>query len=134
MELRSCGSWFDTVIAVYTGTCSSLTAIACNDDGATCPGIGASRVAFTAQCGQRYFFRIGPKSGQGGDVALILSNAQSTACPVCPADLDHSGTIDSQDISILLNAWGTPTADLNGDGTTSSPDLAVLLNAWGACN
>lgn len=65
---------------------------------------------------------------------LFLSNAQSTACPVCAADLDHSGTIDSQDISILLNAWGTPAADLNNDGTTSSPDLAVLLNAWGPCN
>lgn len=133
MELRSCGSWFDTVIAAYTGGCGSLTAIACNDDGSLCPGVGASRLAFQVQCGQRYYFRVGPKSGQGGDVVLTLSNGQSTACPACPADLNHSGAVDSQDISIMLNAWGTTAADLSGDGVTNSADIAVLLNAWGPC-
>ena len=30
--VSSCGSSFDTVIGIYTGTCGALTQIACNDD------------------------------------------------------------------------------------------------------
>ena len=135
MEVRTCGSWFDTVVAVYSGSCASPVQVGCNDNFTGCPGVGASRVTFNAQCGQRYYFRVGPKSGQGGDVAVSLLVGQSTACPPnCPADLNHSGGVDSLDIAVLLNAWGTAAADLNGDGTTGSPDLAVLLNAWGPCN
>jgi len=134
MELRTCGSWFDTVVAVYTGSCASPTQVACNDNVTGCPGVGSSKVTFTAQCGQRYLFRIGPKTGQGGDVAITLAAGQSNLCPNCPEDLNNSGSVDSLDIAFLLNAWGTAAADLNGDGTTSSPDMAVLLNAWGTCN
>jgi hypothetical protein len=108
--------------------------VACNDNVTGCPGVGSSKVAFTVQCGQQYFFRVGPKSGQGGDVAITLVAGQSTICPNCPEDLNNSGSVDSLDIAFLLNAWGTAAGDLTGDGTTSSPDMAVLLNAWGPCN
>jgi hypothetical protein len=53
--------------------------------------------------------------------------------PSCPADLDHDGQVGAQDITILLSAWGTPSADLTGDGTTGAPDIAALLSAWGSC-
>ncbi len=32
LEVSTCGSSYDTVLAVYTGTCDNLTEIACNDD------------------------------------------------------------------------------------------------------
>jgi len=53
----------------------------------------------------------------------------------CPADLNGDGQVASQDIAVLLSAWGTGAgpADLNGDGTVASQDIAVLLSAWGAC-
>ncbi|MCX5650164.1 MAG: dockerin type I domain-containing protein [Planctomycetota bacterium] len=49
-----------------------------------------------------------------------------------PADLNRDGTVNSQDLAILLNAWGTTgsPADLNGDGVVSAPDLAILLSRW----
>lgn len=55
------------------------------------------------------------------------------SCGTCgtTGDLNGDGVVSSADLSILLNAWGTPDADLNGDGTTGSQDLAILLNNWG---
>jgi hypothetical protein len=53
-------------------------------------------------------------------------------CASTPGDLDGNGTVDSADLSILLNGWGTAAGDLNGDGTTDSADLSILLNNWGA--
>lgn len=54
------------------------------------------------------------------------------AC-VCPADLNHDGTVGPGDLAILLGAWSTAAGDLDGDGTTGPGDLAVLLGAWGGC-
>lgn len=45
-------------------------------------------------------------------------------------DLDCNGTIDGQDLGMLLSAWGTPAGDLNADGTTDLADLALLLLGW----
>lgn len=49
-----------------------------------------------------------------------------------PADLNGDGEVDSQDLAILLAAWGGAGADLNDDGVTDSSDLAILLAAWGS--
>ena len=61
-------------------------------------------------------------------------NGQPDACEAGrPEDLNNDGTVNAQDLAILLSAWGTanPTADLNGDGSVNAPDLARLLSAWG---
>jgi hypothetical protein len=36
---------------------------------------------------------------------------------------------------VLLGSWGTSgvPADVNGDGTVDGQDLGVLLGNWGAC-
>ena len=54
--------------------------------------------------------------------------------PSCPADLDHSGTVNGADLAMLLGSWGTSGGDLNGDGLTGGADLALLLGSWGPCN
>ena len=55
-----------------------------------------------------------------------------TACPTRPEDLDGNGTVDSADLSILLNNWGNAGAgDVDGNGAVDSGDLAAVLNAWG---
>jgi hypothetical protein len=56
----------------------------------------------------------------------------------CDADLDGDGDVDGADLSVVLGAWGVPTADpspadMNVDGIVDGADLAVVLNAWGAC-
>ena len=52
--------------------------------------------------------------------------------PYRQADLNDDGSVNAQDIAILLAAWGEfgGPADLDGDGVVSSPDIAVLLSSW----
>lgn len=70
----------------------------------------------------------------GLDVTGTLTSAVVLQPPSCPADLNGSGTVDSNDLAILLNAWGQPgSADINGSGAADAGDLAILLSAWGAC-
>src|SRR5262249_59366480 len=43
VTISTCGSSFDTVLAVYTGACGALSPIRCNDDnGPSCAGRNAS--------------------------------------------------------------------------------------------
>lgn len=53
-----------------------------------------------------------------------------TCSPSLPGDVNGDGSVNGQDLSALLSAWGTGSADLNGDGQTNGIDLALLLSAW----
>jgi hypothetical protein len=55
------------------------------------------------------------------------------ACGACVGDLNADASVDAQDITILLNGWGTASGDVTGDGTTNAQDITTLLNAWGSC-
>lgn len=54
--------------------------------------------------------------------------------PLACADLDGSGVVDTNDLTILLGAWEShcSIADLNGDGTVGQEDLLELLADWGS--
>jgi len=50
------------------------------------------------------------------------------------ADLNGDGEVGSEDLGIMLAAWGPCggcLSDLDGDGVVGSPDLGILLAAWG---
>jgi hypothetical protein len=51
----------------------------------------------------------------------------------CPADLDGDGVVDSNDLGLLLSAWGTGTNDITDDGLIDGADLGLLLWSWGRC-
>ena len=55
----------------------------------------------------------------------------------CNGDLDQNGMIDSGDLILMLNAWGSAAApsagDLDGDGMVTGADVVMLLDKWGAC-
>ncbi len=53
----------------------------------------------------------------------------------CSADLTGDGQVASDDLAILLGAWGSfaGPADLDGDGLVGAGDLGTLLGAWGDC-
>ncbi len=131
VEITTCDTWFDTVLAVYSGECGALAAVGCSDNAPIC-GPGGSRVGFKAACGETYFIRVGPKSLGGGDVRVTVETL-APICADCPADLNGDGAVDAQDLAAVLSGWDGPKGDLNGDGTTNAQDLAELLSAWGPC-
>jgi hypothetical protein len=135
VTIGTCGTAnFDTFIAVFSGSCSNLALVACNDDFAGCAGF-TSQVTFTPTCGTTYYVVVGAY-GEGISGSGTLTVAQTGSCPVnCPADLNGDGSVGSADLTILLAAWGTPgPGDLNGDGSVGSADLTILLAAWGPCS
>jgi len=62
--------------------------------------------------------------------ALLLGAAH------CPADFNHDGVVDGDDLGTLLGQWGACAdcaADFNADGAVDGDDLGTLLGQWGAC-
>ncbi|MGP1346716.1 MAG: hypothetical protein ACTS3F_08635 [Phycisphaerales bacterium] len=55
--------------------------------------------------------------------------------PLCPPDLDADNTVDSDDLAILLGAFGCVApgcpGDIDQDGDVDSDDLGILLSAFG---
>jgi plastocyanin len=74
VTLSTCGSQFDTVLAVYAGSCASLgAAVACNDDnGPSCAGIAAS-VTFSAIAGTTYRVAVGGFQSDSGSLRMVLT-------------------------------------------------------------
>ena len=73
-------------------------------------------------------------AGPGTTCADANGNGIADACENGnPADLNHDGHVNAQDITIMLNAWGPGSgpADLNHDNVVGAQDIAILLNAWG---
>src|SRR5687767_6589051 len=69
VAIDTCGSGFDTLLAVYGGaSLPALSAVASNDD-AGC-GAGTSRVTFTADAGVTYRIAVDGKNGQTGHLNL----------------------------------------------------------------
>ncbi|MGP1347291.1 MAG: PQQ-dependent sugar dehydrogenase [Phycisphaerales bacterium] len=70
-----------------------------------------------------------------GDVADSNGNGIPDSCEEipCPGDLDGNLIVDSDDLGVLLSAFGTgPEGDLDDDGDTDSDDLGILLSAFGS--
>ena len=64
------------------------------------------------------------------------SNQSSLVSASCLGDLNHNGSIDSEDLGILLTAFGPCPGceeDLYADDNINSADLGVLLIQFGVC-
>lgn len=80
---------------------------------------------------------ISPVLGGYTDGGGNLITTAECASP-CPGDLVDDGIVNSADIAVVLNFWGTngtqyAGVDLNSDGIVNGADLAAVLGAWGAC-
>lgn len=68
--------------------------------------------------------------------ALGLTASSALAQSACEADLNHDGVVGSQDLTVVLSAWGDCpagcAADLNHDGAVSAYDLTAVMSLWGA--
>lgn len=70
---------------------------------------------------------------------LRKAGIQNLGRPFPQGDLTLDGFVDSEDLGILLNAFGTIDADwssgdLNGDSFVNSRDLGLVLNNFGAAD
>ena len=71
----TCGSDFDTVLTVYSGTCGALREVACNDDnGPSCAGTSAS-MRFSATAGATYYLLASGFGSSSGNLSLVASIA-----------------------------------------------------------
>lgn len=86
-RFATCGSSFDTLLAIYTGSSvRALTPVAANDDssGPRCSQTSASEVSFRAVAGTEYRIAVDGAGGTGG--RLMLSNGFARDLPRKPLD------------------------------------------------
>ncbi|MBI1853605.1 MAG: hypothetical protein HYR85_24980 [Planctomycetes bacterium] len=114
---ETCGSDYDTVVGVFTGTCGSLSEIACNDDAAVSCASGSlqSRVTWPVTGGTTYSILVmayGP-NGIGGNLSYSLD--------VVPEEiLCRAGNINGGVLPV------TDTLKVNGSAG-SNPDRIVMV-------
>jgi len=65
---------------------------------------------------------------------LVASPAIAGGVDPCPADLDDSGSVEFDDLLVVLGAFEQSTeGDVDGDGDTDFEDLLAVLAAFGPC-
>jgi len=75
---------------------------------------------------------------RGWQVSNVRIVALSETCtnPLCVADWDHNGTVNSTDVSAFINDWftdlinGSLVTDFDGNGVVNSTDVSEFINAF----
>jgi len=132
LTVGTCGSGFDTRLAVYDGAGCSAPGmlLACSDDGGCAAGTRQSRIELRVGAGRTYTIRVGGYNGSAGDGVVEVS------MHACEGDFDGSGEVNSNDIIEFLTAWladlsgATLVADFNHDDIVNSNDISAFLTAW----
>jgi hypothetical protein len=74
-------------------------------------------------------------SWYGQTFAVLWTYEPPRAC--CSADLNQDGSVDANDLGLMLARWGfvapNTLGDLNDDWAVNGADVGALLGAWGAC-
>lgn len=66
------------------------------------------------------------------DSEAVIVLASGPEAPACPADLTGDGSVDTEDLGVLLGAFGSSAdGDVDGDGVTDTVDLGLLLGGFG---
>jgi hypothetical protein len=76
IDVDTIGSDFDTILAVYSGSCGALVQLSCDDDG----GVGVtSKTSVPVSAGETYYILAGGYGGDIGNLVLhLLYNAAGT--------------------------------------------------------
>ncbi len=82
----TCGSFFDTVLGVYRGSCGSLILDGCNDNATAgpCAGSPQSRVTFTATALTTYYIRVGGSTAGAVGTAKLSVTGPNPTLGTCP--------------------------------------------------
>ncbi len=78
----TCGSTYDTVVTASTGTCSSLSALACNDDVGSISGCGflQSRLSIDVVAGHTYLVEVSQYGAPGGGTLTVHASLGPRNC------------------------------------------------------
>ena len=73
----------------------------------------------------------------GGETQELVLRPQDGACP---GDIDGSGSVDIEDLLLVIGQWGNDceggeacSADMDGDLDIDVDDLVALIGYWGSC-
>jgi hypothetical protein len=122
--INTCGSTFDTKIALYGGSCPTLAnqALACNDNDAACAN-GGSQIQFSATAGGVYYIRVGGVTSALGGVGVLNITAPA---PVAPANNACANAIAMGD-GITYTGDTTNASD---DGSASCGAATNSADVW----
>jgi hypothetical protein len=99
VTISTCGSDFDTALAVYTGSCGSLTEIACNDDSGPACATSQASVSFSGTAGTTYRILAGGHGGASGNLSILATSTGIGGLQIIPT-FDSSITSDPQAATI----------------------------------
>jgi hypothetical protein len=143
-RISLCGTTFDTVLAVYSGSCGALGApIACDDDdGPACLTVQSS-LDVTVTAGQTYLVRVGsyyPTVTGSGSLTINCAATLGACCAGSTCSLQTAAGCASPGShfagpSTTCNAPGVNTtpcckADFNASGVVTVQDIFDFLSAW----
>ena len=106
----TCGSSFDTKIAIYSGSCGALASIGCNDDSSACGGVFTLQSSYTFPCTVGVTYRI-CAGGYGGALGNLNIRAYSV-CTGTPANDLCAGAIALAENAYYAQNTGCATDDL----------------------
>jgi hypothetical protein len=133
VEVATCGSSFDSMIAVYEGaSLNSLDEVAANSGGCGAEHTG-SRTTLDAEAGTTYSIAVDGRHGGVGSFPLVLAaSSQTPAAPVLEKTTPHSPAEDSSPMVVGQAQEGTTVrlytnASCSGEpaATGSAADLAA---------
>ena len=124
--IATCGSGFDTKIAVYPASCPTAggTVIACNDDNTACGTSSLqSSLSFTAAANTAYLIRVGGYNALTGSGSLVIT--PPSCGPVAPAnDLCANAAWIAHNVAVTGSTQLAANDGTANCGTsTTSPDV-----------
>ena len=126
---------FDTDIVVYAGSCETMNQVACNGDGAGCPGF-SSELTLEVFEGQTYLIRVGGFTDLTvGSGQLVLGGQLCDPHAPCRSDVNADGETNVTDLLAIVDHWGETSSiyDINGDGVVGIGDILLIIDEWGPC-
>ena len=133
--ITTCGTGWDTILAVYDRCGGRILACNNNDTRFVCfQSSGQSVVKFQAMAGTTYTVALGSNlvwhDGRG------VINVACVSPPGCVADMNDDGFVDHEDYSVFLWCFESRicppgrTADVNGDGFADFFDYDAFVEAF----
>jgi plastocyanin len=78
VTISTCGSDFDTILSVYSGSCGSLVSMACNDDNGPACSTPTASLTFSGIAGTTYRILAGGYDSASGSLKIIATGAAAS--------------------------------------------------------